>query len=298
MSSNSRKEKSRYIDLGERGKYDTKNSLNDLTGKEWIQFTKSWEIYQPKPRKGDELHHPAKFPETLVEAFVSFFTKKDAIVLDPFLGTGTTVRVCQKLGRSCIGIELIPKYYKIAKKSLSQQLLPQQFGQRSCFYEVIKADSRNILNIWEEKAFKKINYCITSPPYWNMLKKSRGGVQSVSKERKAKGLDQYYSEDNPNDLGNIKSYSEFLNTISKIFNDISEIMQDSAYLTIVVQNILDENGVMIPLAWDLAKKLSNKYILLQEKLWLQNDTKFGIWGYPHKYISNVAHHYCLNFKKK
>lgn len=294
MTLDKNKKNSRYIDFGERGKYDTKNTLNDLTGKEWIKFTKSWKIYIPKPRKADEFEHPAKFPEELIEEFIRFFTKKGDLVLDPFLGCGTTARVCQVLGRNVIGIELINKYYNIARKSLQQTTL-ERFSD--IFFEIIKGDSKKILKIWEEHDFGKVDYCITSPPYWDMLKKSRGGVESISKQRKKLGVDQYYSDENPDDLGNIEDYNDFIEILVNVFEGIYKIMKKGSYLTIIIQNIRATSGEMIPFAWDLALRLSKTFQLVQEKLWLQNDTKLGIWGYPKIYVSNVAHHYCLNFRK-
>jgi hypothetical protein len=50
---------------GDRGVYDSRNELNDLTGKEWVQFTRSWTIHNPPSRTSKEVLHPAKFPETL-----------------------------------------------------------------------------------------------------------------------------------------------------------------------------------------------------------------------------------------
>ena len=55
---------------------------------------------------------------------------------------------------------------------------------------------------------------------------------------------------------------------------------------------------MKPLAWDLAKRLNEKFILKQERIWCQDNKTLGIWGYPTVYISNVHHHYCLVFQKK
>ncbi len=52
------------------------NKLNDLTSKEWLKFQKSWFVHNPPPRDKKVLTHPAKFPETLVQEFIEFFTKK------------------------------------------------------------------------------------------------------------------------------------------------------------------------------------------------------------------------------
>ena len=69
--------KNNYIDLGSRGKFNRDNKLNDLTGKEWIKFSKSWFIHRPARRNLTEVLHPAKYPETMIEEFISFFTKKN-----------------------------------------------------------------------------------------------------------------------------------------------------------------------------------------------------------------------------
>jgi DNA modification methylase len=51
-----------------------------------------------------------------VEELIKYTTKENMIVLDPFLGVGTTMEACRNLKRSCIGIEINPEYIKICKK--------------------------------------------------------------------------------------------------------------------------------------------------------------------------------------
>ena len=60
-----------------------KNKLNELDPKTWLKFQKSWFIHNPPPRKKDVLVHPAKFPETMAQEFIEFFTKRGENVLDP-----------------------------------------------------------------------------------------------------------------------------------------------------------------------------------------------------------------------
>jgi site-specific DNA-methyltransferase (adenine-specific) len=60
-------------------------------------------------------NHSAVFPEALPEWFIKLFTKEGDVVLDPFLGSGTTTRVAKRMSRNSIGIELLEEYYNIAK---------------------------------------------------------------------------------------------------------------------------------------------------------------------------------------
>jgi DNA modification methylase len=64
--------------------------------------------------------HSAAFPKTLVEWFVKLFTQEGDTVLDPFMGSGTTIFVAQAMGRKAIGIEIVPEYYEQVKQSNRQ----------------------------------------------------------------------------------------------------------------------------------------------------------------------------------
>jgi DNA modification methylase len=59
--------------------------------------------------------HSAAFPEGLPEWFIKLFTKEGDTVLDPFMGSGTTNFVAQRMGRNSIGIEILPEYYHKVK---------------------------------------------------------------------------------------------------------------------------------------------------------------------------------------
>ena len=66
-------------------------------------------------------NHSAAFPDELPQWFIKLFTKKYDTVLDPFLGSGTTTEVAQRMERNSIGIEIIPEYAQMAKARLRQQ---------------------------------------------------------------------------------------------------------------------------------------------------------------------------------
>ncbi len=88
-------------------------------------------------------NHSATFPEELPEWFIKLFTKPGDTVLDPFMGSGTTIFVARRMMRSVIGIDILPEYYKIVKKHIpSDQLI---LCEPKAKYENIKSKRRNSL---------------------------------------------------------------------------------------------------------------------------------------------------------
>ena len=279
----------------EEGKYDPRIILNYLTGKQWVKHTISWFSLKIRPRKDSELEHPGKYPAELCERFIEFFSKKEQWIIDPFLGVGSTLISAKTLGRNGVGIELNPEFAEIAKKLHQDPLTHSTLPDTK--QKVIIGDSSNLDRVLVENKFEKEQFqvCMTSPPYWNMLSKGRGGSNSQHRRRLEKVLKLTYSE-LENDIGNIESYEEYLNKIGNIFKLLQPFMRKKGWVIIIAQNILDEEGIMRPIAWDLARELSNIYVLKQEQIWCQTDKLTGIWGYPKTYISNVHHHYCLIFQ--
>jgi site-specific DNA-methyltransferase (cytosine-N4-specific) len=90
-----------------------------LTQKEWIEFTKQiWNI--PIPGRGDIAfgEHPAIMPEEIVRRCVRLFTYTGDTVLDPFAGSGTTLKVAKELGRNYVGDEIMDSYKGIIDRKL------------------------------------------------------------------------------------------------------------------------------------------------------------------------------------
>jgi site-specific DNA-methyltransferase (adenine-specific) len=63
-------------------------------------------------------NHSAAFPEELPEWFIRLFTKENDVVLDPFMGSGTTLFVANRMNRNSIGIDNVPEYYEMVKKQI------------------------------------------------------------------------------------------------------------------------------------------------------------------------------------
>lgn len=90
-----------------------------LTQKEWVDFTKQiWNI--PIPNKNDIAfgEHSAIMPEEIAYRCVRLFTCVDDVVMDPFAGSGTTLKVAKEEGRKFIGYEIMPDYERIINRKL------------------------------------------------------------------------------------------------------------------------------------------------------------------------------------
>lgn len=259
--------------------------FNDLTGSEWIRFTRSWFVCNPPRRKRGEVEHPAKFPEAVADAFIRFFTRSGETVLDPFSGVGSTAAAACAAGRKGVGIEINPDFLELARARAD---MPAEAT-------LLQGDARHAAERVRQAGHDPVHLIFTSPPYWDMLRQSRGGVASVHKQRKSKGLRVTYSDD-PADLGNIGSYDEFLVALRDIFADLGTVLAPNRYLVVVVQNVRTPDGRVRPLAWDLARVLGEVYDFKGERIWVQDNKPLGIWGYPTEFVTNVHHHYCLVFK--
>jgi len=135
---------------------------------------------------------------------------------------------------------------------------------------------------------------LTSPPYWDML--HARGAETQKKRRISPELDVVYSDD-PDDLGNIADYGEFLERLSAIYRGLQPFLRPRAYLTIIVKNV-KKGGKIYPLAWDLARNLGQTYTLKDERVWCQDDIRLAPYGLGNAWVSNTFHHYCLQFRNE
>ena len=113
---------------------------------------------------------------------------------------------------------------------------------------------------------------------------------------KQRGLDVHYSNDT-DDLGNISDYEVFLKEVCSVYLNLYKYMAKGAYLTVIVKNV-KKGGKLYPLAWDIARILSQKYVLKDERIWIQDKIGLSPYGYPNSWASNILHHYCLILRKE
>lgn len=262
-----------------------RNTLNHLQGTNWIKFTKSWFILNPPPRKS-KIMHPACFPEALAATFIQFFTKKNQWILDPFAGSGSTLVAAKSLNRNSVGVELYAEYVALAKQRLEE--IPDSKVKSI----MTQADSRYLKDIFQEKRLPKIDFCLTSPPYWNQLKRN----SERQRRRLENGMKTAYGNDK-GDLGLIDKYDSFLRQLEIVFDNVYEFMADGSYLVVVTNNVYTQ-GKLWPLAFDTFNMLSKKWTPKDERIWCQDNKRLFPFGMFHSYVGNRSHHYCLVFRKE
>ena len=226
--------------------------------------------------------------------FITFFTKVNQIVLDPMAGTGSTLVAALRCGRRAYGVELNPIYAEIARQVIADECQNLKLFSSDQSWELITGDATHMLDIAAQHRIPPIDYIFTSPPYWDMLH-ARGAATQKAR-RSVQELDVIYSND-PNDLGNILDYEEFIERLAHIYITMQPLLRPGAYLTIIVKNI-KKGGKLYPLAWDLSQKLRNTYTLKDEKIWCQDNQRLSPYGLGNVWVSNTFHHYCLQFRNE
>ena len=271
---------------------DKRNELNDLTASEWIQETKSF-FYQKglgasSPEAKYEKMHPAPFSFTDVTKLIRFFTKKNAKVLDPFSGVGSTIKACAELEREGFGVELSEKWCEITHKRLKAES-----NLKLDKKHLVCGDSRELKKFFDKNFFE---FIVTSPPYWNILDKK----DHKANERVINGHDTKYSE-SENDLGNIDDYDKFLDELAKIFFSCYDLLKAGKYMCIVVSDFRHKSefySFHSDLMYKLTdRKLKKRFQLKGIKVLIQNAKKLFPYGYPFSYVENIHHQYVLILQK-
>ena len=278
---------------------DKRNTLNDLNGTQWLPVTKSF-FYQKglgskHPHAQIERQHPAPFSFQDISQLITFFTKREMKVLDPFGGVGSTAKACELEGRYCTSIELQEKWSNLAIERLETEVCKGA----STKHNFLQGDSRTILQQFDDSTF---DFMVTSPPYWSILNKKAD--HKVKKERLSNNLATNYSEDDKHDLANVESYEEFLKIlVDDVFIECGRVLRPKKYMCLVVSDFRNKSE-FISFHSDLIQALNQREtkdgykILLQGvKVLLQNHKSLLPYGYPFAYVENIHHQYVLIFRK-
>jgi len=270
--------------------------INCLTAKEWVKGQVAiWELYYEKRDIRDKDIHPAVFPIALPKKCIELFTHKGELVLDPFVGIGTTLIAARDLGRNAVGFDLNQKYIDFTNERLKESNL-------LLFKEETKqiAVCDDAINIPKYLENETVALCVTSPPYANMLNHERLNKSlrsDLRNNRHYKKIQQYST--NPRDLGTMK-IKEYIEALAEIYKGILPLLKTKAHCVINVNDLWENNhrypthSYIVEAMEKIGYELRN--IIIWDKRNLVN--KVGIFGYPSNYITlSTTFEYILDFWK-
>lgn len=212
------------------------NHLNCMTAKDWIKSQLGvWRFNYEKRDIRDKNLHPATFPISLARRVIELFTHAGELVLDPFVGSGTTLIAAQDSGRNAVGFDLQEAYINLCNKRLAESIFfqPSQHKQLA-----IQDDALHINRYLKPNTVKLI---WTSPPYANLLNRKRKNKSRRGDTRKNEqfGRIEQYSQ-NKRDLGTMP-LEDYTKEIGNIYERLLPILKPGGHCVINVPDMWWEN---------------------------------------------------------
>ena len=267
------------------------NHINCLTAKEWLKDQIGvWQFTYEKRDIRDKTLHPATFPISLSKRVIELFTHKGELVLDPFVGSGTTLVAAQDLDRNAVGFDLKKAYITLSKQRLAATKLLNKSKQTP-----IQGDARNISLCLPEESVKLI---WTSPPYANLLNRPRSNKSRRERNNGQLGKVEQYSQD-PNDLGTLE-LEEYTKIMGDIFYKLYPLLKPGGHCVINVPDMWWANKritLHVSLIEELRKRgFELRNVIIWDRTNIVNG--IGIFGWPSNYITmGVTFEYLLDFWK-
>lgn len=222
---------------------------NDLDPKKWreyekegMQFFSVWDTPERDPYGWTFKTIHGNCPIEIPRQCIWRFSKKGETVLDPFVGSGTTLVACARLKRYGIGIEINPNIAKIAKQNLSVRSLDPEINGWLEKQRIIIGDSRDLMALGIKD--ESVDFVFAHPPYWSLI--------NYSKEHGAA----------EGDLSTVKTLDEFLLGMRQVFKEIMRVLKPERYVCILIGENFLQGGQVIPLDYyltDLMLKLGFKF---------------------------------------
>lgn len=278
-------------DWGERGIYDTRNRLNNLTGREWTYALRSI-ISTSYPTSGDRSFahdlrrlHPSPKPPQLMAELVRFFTKTGGHVLDPFAGVGGTLLACSMEARTAVGIELSQDYAeRYADVCVALNMHPQI---------IIVGDARE-LQQYEAVTRQPFDLILTDPPYAQMQARTKTG------ERKKRGQSAATPfTGSSEDLGNL-DYHSFLAALREVLTSALAFLKPLGYLVLFTKDLQPTPDHHNMLHADIVQELAAVPNLSFRgyRIWHDSSQNLYPFGYPFSFVANQVHQFILIFRKE
>jgi DNA modification methylase len=263
-----------------------------MTPKEWLKSQLGvWQFFYEARDVRDKNAHPATFPIALSKKVIELFTHQGELVLDPFVGSGTTLVAAGDANRNAVGFDLQSRYIDLCEQRLREQAAS---GHRTRQI-AIQDDARNIANYIKPGTLSLI---WTSPPYANLLNRPRKNKSRRERNNEQLGRVEQYSQD-PRDLGTL-ALEEYARTMGDIFESLLPLLRPKAHCVVNVPDMWWENR-RITIHVSVVEELRRRgYELRNIIIWDRTNivNRIGIFGWPSNYITmGVTYEYLLDFWK-
>ena len=267
------------------------NHLNCMTAKEWLKSQLGvWQFNYEGRDIRDKNVHPATYPISLAKKVIELFTHEGELVLDPFVGSGSTLVAAQDTNRNAVGFDLQKSYIDLCEHRLSQKTLFSQSNQLA-----VQDDARSVSDYLEPNSVALI---MTSPPYANLLNRKRKNKSRRNRKNSQLGVVEQYSQD-PRDLGTmpLEGYSQ---AIRDIFGQLLPVLKPNGHCVINVPDMWWENQ-RITIHISVVEALRDMgYEFRNTVIWDRTNivNRIGIFGWPSNYITmGTTFEYLLDFRR-
>jgi DNA modification methylase len=263
--------------------------INCMTPKEWLKSQLGiWQFNYEARDIRDKNIHPATFPISLAKKVIELFTHEGELVLDPFVGSGTTLVAARDTSRNAVGFDLQKRYIDLCEQRLAQTTFLGEAKQIA-----VQDDARLIAKYFEPET---ISLIFTSPPYANLLNRARKNKSRRFRKTEQLGRIEQYSQD-PRDLGTME-LSQYTIAMGEIFESLLPFLRPKAHCVINVPDMWWENQritIHVSLTEELRKRgYELRNIIIWDRTNLVN--RIGIFGWPSNYITmGVTFEYLLDF---
>ncbi len=291
------------------------NVLNELSGEEWLYFTKSvlTTAYPLELGHSQRKAHGANKPPRLMARLIEFFSRTGELVLDPFAGVGGTLlgAAISRSPRRAIGIELDPRWVAIYE-DLVPALLAENDGRgpriadlgssdpggpRSFDPSGIEMRQGDALAVLPTLLDGSIDLVVTDPPYNIQLTQTMAGGP-LAVEHANRRTDYAMTSDSPADLANASDYPTFLDRIQDVLGEIARVLRDGRYAAVIVRDAYQDGRYQFVGA-DLARRAEAVGLVPKgDLIWHQAGTRLRPYGYPRVFVPNISHQHILVLRRE
>ncbi len=291
-----------------------RNTLNELSGEEWLYFTKSvWTTAYPS-ELGHALRkeHGANKPPRLMARLIEFFTRSDELVLDPFAGVGGTLlgAAIARGPRRAIGIELSPRWAEVYARVVAEALAERD-GAGPALTDLGANDPGGIrsfdpsgselrvgdaLEILPSLAAESVDFVATDPPYNVQLPMTMSGG-ALSEAFANRRTDYAMVTNDPADLANSADYPAFLDRMTDVLQHLERVLRPNRYAVLIVRDAY-QDGRYVFTGADLAARAASVGLTPKgDLIWYQAGTRLRPYGYPTGFVPNITHQHLLVLRR-